>query len=475
MKRRMYGLKKHCVSKSVSIVVVLLVASILMISCTNNDIDNNENIIKVTDKNEEEQWSGIIKVQLIGNWAMDTTIDPITGQKRKGVDVLKKEFEKRYPGATVEFVFIGWDSYNQKTQGMLIVGECDIYQVPSIATYASQGLLEPLQSFIKRDKFDLNIYIKGQVDGWKAMGPDDKELQIYGLPVLGDTRVIMYDTKIFDDWGVEYLSEVPSLKEIEEKAAIMTGTNPITGEKNYGFTWKGKDAADSIVNIAELKGGTWGNGFKLNELKFQFNSQEFIEAANWLFNMKQYAPEGVVTDQGMEKWGTADNNIAIHLREYPGDVINFDKLPGVKSRYKVSRLFINKNRGMGGVFVGSPFAIGENSENKDLAWEFLKFTSSDFYQQFIYEEYQQVPCIKSAFEWESIKKSPNMIVLLDGMKYLWTPRYPYRAAQPRYILTDAVDRIMLGDANVDEALNDAQKEAEDWVKELNKNRGSDQQ
>ncbi|QUI21429.1 extracellular solute-binding protein [Vallitalea pronyensis] len=464
-------MKKRIVEKKFVLIMSLIcVCLTLLAGCGKKEEDTGGEQKQTSNgqtNDDSNKWSGTVKVQLIGNWAMDATTDPITGQKRKGVDVLKDEFEKRYPGATLEFILMGWDSYTQKTQAMLTVGECDVYQAPGIASFAVQGLLEPLQPYIEKDNFDLNTYIKGQVEGWKAMGPDDKDLQIYGLPVLGDTRVIMYDTKIFDDWGVVYLSDNPTLQELEEKAAKMTGKNPKTGDMNYGLSWKGKDSADTMVNIAELKGGSWGEGFKPNELTFNFNSKAFVEASNWLLDMKKYAPEGIVTGQGLEKWGTENNNIAIHLREFPGNVINFDKIEGLEGRYKITKLFINEKEGMGGMFAGSPFVIGENSKNKDLAWEFLKFSSSDFYQQFILEEYQQVPCVNSAFEWESIKSSDNMTVMLDSMQYLWTPRYPYRAGQPRYILTDAVERFMLNDATVEEALADAQKEADDWVKSLN--------
>ena len=51
------------------------------------------------------------------------------------------------------------------------------------------------------------------------------------------------------------------------------------------------------------------------------------------------------------------------------------------------------------------------------------------------------------------------------MAKLWTPRYPYRAGQPRYILSENVDLMMLGDLSVEEALNKAQTEAEAWVQE----------
>ncbi|MCH4889649.1 extracellular solute-binding protein [Acidaminobacter sp. JC074] len=413
----------------------------------------------------EKEWSGTLKVQLIGGWELEDKTDPMSGKKTKGLQAVKEEFERLYPGATLEFYVMGWDSYQQKTQAMLNANEVDVYQVPGIASLADQGLLEPLAPYIEKDNFDLNVYVDGQIDGWRAMGPEDDSLEIYGLPFLGDTRVICYDKVLFDQWGVEYLSLNPTVEEIKEKAEKMTGTNPVTGEMNYGIMFRGKDAADTLVNIAEGFGGTWGEGFRFNELKFNFNSKEFVDAANWFLDIKELAPKGILTDQGVEAWWTPENNIAINMRVIPSQMLGSFALEGMQERIGVSMLYTNPELGMGGMFAGSPIAIGKSSEQKDLAWEYLKFVSSDFFQKHIHENNNEFPVIKGAAEWESFKSIPQKQVLLDSMAKLWTPRYPYRAGQPRYILSENVDLMMLGDLSVEEALNKAQTEAEAWVQE----------
>lgn len=412
--------------------------------------------------------TGKITVQMIGGYEMETTTDPVTGVKKQGVEIVKEEFEKRFPGTEVEYILMGWDSYTQKTQTMLSVNEADVYQVPGIAGFADQGFLEPLAPFIEKDKFDLGQLIDGQIDGWKAMGPDETELGIYGLPIIGDTRVIMYDKTIFDQWGVEYLSEKPTLDEIAEKSAKMTGKNPVTGEQNYGIAWRGRDSADTIVNIAEALGGQWGEGFRLNEIKVEFDSDEFKKASEYLYGLLPYAPTGIMTGQGLENFGTAKNNIAINLRVGPNNYYNTYVTKDTVDQYGVSYLFVNEEKGMGGMFAGSPYSIGKTSDNKDLAWEYIKFMTSDFYQEWQWKNHQSLPVVKSATGWEDFKNTPGMELVLDSMGYLWTPRYPYRAGQPRSILTDSVEKFMLNETSIDEALKGAKTETDAWVASLNK-------
>lgn len=411
-----------------------------------------------------ETLTGTLKVQLVGDFSLEDKTDALSGDTSKGVKVLKEEFEKQYPGAEVEFVLMGWDNYNEKTQTMLQSGAADVYQVPGIAAFVEQGLLEPLQPYIDRDSYDLDSYLNGQVEGWMAMGPDDQDLAIYGLPFIGDARMIVYDRQLFDDWGVEYLSESPTIEEVLEKASKMTGTNPATGERNYGLTFKGGDAADTVMNINESMGGQWGTGFLWKDMELQFDSETMVQSLEWLQEAAQYAPEGVMAGQGAENFLTDKNNIAINLREAPG-FINSLATFGLEDRYQAALLFKNEETGTGGMFAGSPFSIGATSSQKDLAWEWLKFSGSEFFQQYMWEEQRShsMPVIKAAEAWPSVQEIGQMDIILKQMSQLWTPRYPYRAGQPRYILSENVERVLLGELSAAEGMKKAQEESTKWL------------
>ena len=82
------------------------------------------------------------------------------------------------------------------------------------------------------------------------------------------------------------------MNELLEKAKKMTGKNPVTGEENFGICYKGKDAADTLMNLAEANGGTWGTGFEWEGMKINFNSEEMKSGLNWLKEAVKYAPRG---------------------------------------------------------------------------------------------------------------------------------------------------------------------------------------
>lgn len=451
---------------------LLLASTMILSACSNGN--SNQTVKANTEPAATESASnavpaaekptGTLKVQLVGDFSLEDKTDPISGKTSKGVKMLKEEFEKQYPDTSIEFVLMGWDNYNEKTQTMLQSGAADVYQVPGITTFVEQGLLEPLQPYIDKDSYDLGKYLNGQVEGWKVMGPEDPEPQIYGLPFIGDARVIVYDRQLFDDWGVDDLSESPTIEEVLDKASKMTGKNPKTGEQNYGLTFKGSDAADSVMNINESLGGQWGTGFLWKDMKLEFNSDTMVQALDFMKDAIKYAPEGVMAGQGAENFLTEKNNIAINLRESPGFINSLANL-GLEDRYEAALLFKNQNTGMGGMFAGSPFSIGASSSNKDLAWEWLKFSGSEFFQQYMWDEQrsQSMPVIKAAESWPSVQEIGQMDTILKQMGQLWTPRYPYRSGQPRYILSENVERVLLGELSSADALKKAQEEATKWL------------
>ncbi len=210
--------------------------------------------------------------------------------------------------------------------------------------------------------------------------------------------------KLFDQWGVEYLSDNPTMEEIARKAKQMTGINPVTGEENYGIWFRGDwSSAFTLVNLAEGQNGRWGTGFAWDEIQFEYNSPEMVNGLEWLLEMQEYAPDGLISNQGAERWLTDRNNIAIMLNQGPGDLILPVYAQGLEDRIGIAQEF-NNDDGIGGMFAGSPVAMAKESDNKELAWEWIKFSVSEDFQRYLFEEANAMPVIKAAEDWESYKE-----------------------------------------------------------------------
>jgi len=453
--------------RSLLSLILVMVLGFALVGCSNSSESGSSSTGSGDSGSKSDgEWAGQkIKVQLIGDFTMESSTDPITGKKSEGLEVIKEEFEKQHPGATVEFIIMPWEGYVEKTQAMLTSGEADVYQMPGVADFAPQGVLEPLQSWIDNDpEFSLDIFIENQVEGWKALGPDSDEMQIWGLPFLGDARFITYDKQLFDEWGVEYLSDYPTMEEVAEKAKQMTGTNPVTGEQNYGIWFRGDwSSAFTLINLAEGQGGQWGTGFAWDEIEFSFDSPEMLSGLEWLLEMQEYAPKGLVSNQGNEKWLTKDNNIAIMLNQGPGDTVVPAYAQGLGDRIGIAQEFKNEDK-QGGLFAGSPIVIAKDSEHKELAWEWLKFATSDYVQEFIFINNNAIPAVESAKNFEAVQEYANLMnPTFEAMSTPMTPRYPWGSSQPRYILTSEIEAVLTGERTPEEALQKAQKESTEWL------------
>ena len=161
---------------------------------------------------------------------------------------------------------------------------------------------------------------------------------------------------------------------------------------------------------------------------------------------------------------TADNNVAMNIRSNPAVIMNINAL-GLGERYGVARLFINEEYGKGGMFAGSPVVIAASSKAKDAAWEYVKFTGSEFFAEYFWnnQKVEGLPALKCALDFEGIKNDANVTAVLDTIQYLWTPRYVYRSTQARGILTTAVEEVTLNGKDAAEVLAAAQKEVNDWI------------
>jgi multiple sugar transport system substrate-binding protein len=157
-----------------------------------------------------------------------------------------------------------------------------------------------------------------------------------------------------------------------------------------------------------------------------------------------YCPPGVVARQGGEKQFTAENDIDINLHVGPGFLKKIEAV-GIVDRIGVSSLWVHPELGVGGVFQGSPAAIGVNSEVKDIAWEWLKFTSSETYLEYFWDQYYSTPPIMAALNWDSMDNLPQIKPVIQTVATLWAPRYPYRAAQVGKIFEAGVEEAVLSD------------------------------
>lgn len=352
---------------------------------------------------EQSSVKGTVRVLLAG-YELDNSIDPVTMRELEGLKSFwDRTFTPLFPNITVEFSSVPWNNAQQKQQLELAAGNVDVLYTGSyVGQFYEQGLVRNVDDLLEKDVgFELySVFPEGVMRTSYSM--ISKDGKTFGLPAVMGQRYTVFDTKLFDDWGVEYLSAYPTPEEIIEKAAKMTGINPVTGEQNYGV-WFDTTFPTDIFTFASWSyafNATGGEGHPGNpkEIKWNLNGKEMYDLFDAYGRMVKSTPPGFVTGSGRERFGLEDNNVAIFLDVNGGSIVqNFleSKDDSMIKRYKGVMNVGAKGEGW---VACDPIIMSAkvSDENLDAAWEVMKWLAGPERQQYSYENFRWTPALATA-------------------------------------------------------------------------------
>jgi len=411
--------------------------------------------------------SGEVMVVLIGKPEQDG-IDPITGAAIPGVQKLEAMFEAAYPSIDLQLINIPWGSgstaYSAKTESMIQAQEACVFHMPGAFAYGRRGYLVNLDGLIAADSTFEDVWPGDYLEQWRGWGPGNPDNQ-WALPYSGGNRVIHYDSVLFEQWGVEPLSLHPTLDEIHDKAAAMTGLNPVTGEQNYGYWYQGKYINWQFQAIAHALGATWGQVNADGTWTINWNTPEYLAALEWLVDMNQYAPPGALAADAMPEGFLTDSNVVAIIPEgETGYYLSpFVADPTLQERYRTV-FNLQGPDGLGGLFIADPLAMTTACPNKEAAWVVMKWLAgSAESQQYNFDSGGNLPVITGAAE-----SIPAFAALLDADAILnqnafAERRYPWASSDPRWSLQAAIEAALAGTMTPAEALAQAQTETDAWL------------
>lgn len=401
-----------------------------------------------------------VKAMMIG-FQMSDWIDPVTGTTFNGFSRMVEKFNKEHPNIELKFTSIPWGALigpYAKTLSALLGGTADVIQTRIV--YIQTGQFEPLDEYIEKENYDLDKLIARSVEVTRQKVAGDKEAHQYMLPIYADARLIAYDKKIFDDYGVAYLSHKPTMDELREKGIKLTGTNPVTGEKTYGLWFEGNYSAWGFLTYVRAFGGTP----ILENDRPDFTSDASLKALRWLYELreKEVIPAKCAAISGDPPgWLSKDNRYAIRLES--GLAIPFlAKERGLVERFGVSLNVVNK-WGYAGLLGASdvPAGMAKLSKNKDAAWEVLKWLLSEEVQRFRFDNNRVFPVLeKEISQWMKEDNLPYADVIGEQMK-LGDPligNYSKVITEGRMVIRSTISKLLALDITPEEAAEVIQQE-----------------
>lgn len=303
------------------------------------------------------------------------------------------------------------------------------------AQYTENGTFEDLDSYIQRDDFDLNAYNEDIIASARAY-----QNQLTYFPRSYDQVTIFINNEFFRDMGLE--DKIPKPKD--------NGKGEMTWD---WWTWNEllslcndlRNAIDTKMSVAEADyyypmdanllwnavydpiiksfGGyvvdveTMNSGFNSANTEAYANTINALEFMKSLMS-KKYTPESYGSfTAGNQAMAFQTRPNVVSCNDAMMD-LSFAPVPRFDTEIKGITTSSTSYVGYG----SAGYALNKRSSNKDLAWEFIKFTMSEEGQDIIAGQGYCIPTLKSQLnanaKWtEAIKNSDGDVVEQSAFLY----------------------------------------------------------
>lgn len=366
-------------------------------------------------------------------------------------DEVAEDFEKK-TGATLDVQFVEWADAQKKFNNAIAGGTTpDVAEIGTTWTagQADAGALLPLDEYV-----DEAGGTDGLVDGLVEAGTYDDSL--YGMPWYAGVRSIVYRKDVFAKAGVEPPKTWDQLIRVGEKlkkAEPDMMAFPVPGVSEYGldpFIW------GAGGEIASESGGEWTAEVDSPE------AQEGIEFYTDLATEHGFstaAAESWLETDVLDAFTRGDAAMMISGSWTPTTIAaDAPELKGKIGAFPIP----GQDGGMSPSFLGgSHLGIYNETEDPDLAWEFIDLMTSPEYAGKWYDQAGYFPGSEDLMNEMMSSGDPLVAPFATQMVEAGetVPVTPlYEQVQGKATLSAMVQDILSGDATVEEATASAAEE-----------------
>ena len=271
--------------------------------------------------------------------------------------------------------------------------------------------LDPIDSYIQRDKVDTGIFIGSMLDMFRAAGG-----KIFGLPVRIGGWVLIYRTDLFAAAG---LKPPVTMDEFLSTAQKLSANNV------YGFAAAFKQTNYLVAQWVPFLYSFGGNILDKDMKKAAFNEPKAIAATKFLIDLfrvhKVVPPSAIDYEQTnlvtvMQQGLTA---MAITYSPY-FLVMNDPKTSKFPGKFAVSPVMpFDKASGLStGIteLSGWGFGLNQASKRKDSTWSLIKYMGSEATQRTLAVKYNNSPTVASVYnDPDYLKVYPEAKAVLNSL------------------------------------------------------------
>ena len=263
--------------------------------------------------------------------------------------------------------------------GQYDVATISNYEVPF---FSQLGFLANLDSYVEEDtEFNQDDILAPIADGLRG-----EDGSLYAEPFYGESSFLMYRTDVFQELGLT-MPENPTWDEVAALAAQIDNKVPSAPDMNgiclRGLTGWGQVFAP-LTTVVNTFGGTWFD----EDFNAQVNAPEFVEATQFYVDLVTQYGEPDAANAGFTEClaYTTQGDVAMwYDATSAAGSLEADDSP-VKGKMGYVAAPVRETDSAGWLYSWA-WGIQEASDNKDAAWEFVSWASSQEYEELVAEEF----------------------------------------------------------------------------------------
>lgn len=298
-------------------------------------------------------------------------------------------FMAEHPEITVEIYSEPWGDYFTKIQTMWASGDPevvpDVLFLSPIQGYASQGVLEPLNSYIEASGYDTDDYWPSLLEFGTYDG------QIYGLPRDIGLEVLYYNKATFDEAGLSYPDDSWTWDNLSEAAAALSDIDDSGRVNRYAL---GMEGGKYQLWVGQ-NGGSILDDMR-NPSRCTLAEPAAAEAITFFADMMNSDLALRPSDLGQAGGdaGAFAEGLAAMIIQNSSRVSAFNSAEGID--YDVAVVPIPDGGQRSASAGGAAWTMSALSDNKDAAWTFLSWLQGSDGGQRIYTESGEIlPALQS--------------------------------------------------------------------------------
>lgn len=293
---------------------------------------------------------------------------------------LLPEFEKA-TGIKVNFEIVQYGDMHSKliTQFMSDKSMYDVIEVDNYwaGEFPAAKWLYPLDEFVKRDKFDVSVYVPQMLDmvGYYPVSGANRSL--YMLPMYNYTMALIYRTDLMNDGGLQkkfkaqFGVDMTVPKTLEEYTRLC-----IFMQNNAGVAGSAMQAGRGDPIVMEWTNYLFGLGGAYYDDNWvpRINDEKSVKAVElYRENLLKGAPKGAASYNLDDSMRMMSSGGAFSMISYNWMLAQLNDPEKSKVVGKVNIAPMPGERSLAG---GWGWAIANNTPYKEDAWAFIKWAES---------------------------------------------------------------------------------------------------